>query len=143
MASPFQEFVNKELPMRISTVEDGDGTGNLPVGRILLTTGVGLSVRTAESAPADVAEFTTLLTVTESVTPGASFFVNGSGTYYVKEKEDGDLGESSNAFLYNEKIQIYLNGNKVVKGESVTWTSQYSFAFGFALDPGDYIEVIS
>jgi len=43
----FEDFVNNELPLRISNNED-DGTGNLPQGKILLTTGVGKGVETAD-----------------------------------------------------------------------------------------------
>jgi len=47
MPTPFESFVNTELPLRISTQEDGGGTGNLPAGMALRTTGDGLSVETA------------------------------------------------------------------------------------------------
>jgi hypothetical protein len=43
----FEDFVNIELPLRISTQENGGGSGNLPPDRILLTTGIGLGVRSA------------------------------------------------------------------------------------------------
>ena len=46
----FEDFVNVELPLRISTNED-DGSGNLPVDKILITTGVGKGVVTGD-APA-------------------------------------------------------------------------------------------
>lgn len=92
---------------------------------------------------AHIPQYTTLLTVTQSVPAGSSFFVNSGGTYYIKEKEDGYLGVDSNEFLYDEAIQIYLNGSKVIKGDHVQWTSEYSFNFGFAVDVGDTIEVIS
>lgn len=48
MPTPFESFVNIELPKRVSTLEDGGGSGNLPEGKVLETTGVGLGVRTAD-----------------------------------------------------------------------------------------------
>jgi len=140
----FEDFVNLELPKRISTEENGAGSGNLPAGFALRTTGIGLGVETVPTmGGGDVAEYTTLLTVIHTVDAGASFFVDSSGTHYIKEKDDGDLLPSEAEFLANEKVQIYLNGNKATKGEDVTWTSRYSFTFGFAVDPGDRIEIIS
>ena len=44
----FEDFVNVELPKRISTQENGAGSGNLPVGKALVTTGIGLEVITQD-----------------------------------------------------------------------------------------------
>jgi len=44
----FEDFVNVELPKRIATDEDGSGSGNLPVGQFLRTTGIGLLVETVD-----------------------------------------------------------------------------------------------
>ena len=42
MATPFETFVNTELPKRVSIpVPDG---GNLPAGKVLTTTGIGVTV---------------------------------------------------------------------------------------------------
>ncbi len=140
----FEDFINVELPMRISTLEDGSGTGNLPPNMFLKTTGVGRSVETVPSTTtSDIAENTTLLTVTKVVPAGSEFFVNSNGTYYVKEKDDGDLSTTSEEFLDNEKIQVFLNGSNMVKGDHIQWASQVSFIFGFPVDPGDFIKIIS
>lgn len=90
-----------------------------------------------------VPTLTTLLTVTKATAAGSSFFVDSGGTYYIKEKEDGYLGVDSNEFLHDEAIQLYLNGSKVIKGDHVQWDSDVSFVFGFAVDIGDTIEIIS
>ena len=140
----FEDFVNTELPLRIATAEDGGGTGNLPPGRYLRTTGIGLMVETVPgTVGADIAELTTLLTVIHPMPAGSEFFVNSSGTNYIKERDNGNLGADSNEFLNNEKIQIYLNGNNMVKGDHVSWTSSTSFVFGFDVDPGDFIKIVS
>lgn len=48
MATLFENFVNKELPKRISTEIPADG--NLPAGKFLKTTGIGLSVEASDVA---------------------------------------------------------------------------------------------
>jgi hypothetical protein len=140
----FEDFVNTELPLRISTQEDGGGTGNLPAGKLLRTTGIGLSVETIPGEDISGSPTkTTLLTVVSKADSGAEFFVNSSGNKYIKEKDDGNLGNSSSEFLSNENIQIYLNGNNMIKGDHVQWTSNVSFIFGFSVDPGDFIKIVS
>ena len=52
----FEDFVNTELPLRISTKENGGGSGNLPADKFLLTTGIGLGVKTVSSTPSTCPE---------------------------------------------------------------------------------------
>ena len=103
----------------------------------------GIWERENSSATSTGPEKTTLLTIHNKRTSGCVFYVNSSGTYYIKEKEDGYLGASASEFNLNEGIQIYLNGANLVKGEHVIWDSSVSFSFGFDVDPGDFVKVVS
>jgi len=86
---------------------------------------------------------TTLLTITQAIPTGQDFYTNSGGTYYVKERDDGDLRDTSTKFLEDESVQFYLNGSNLVKGEHVIWTSQWSFVFGFAVDVGDFLKILT
>lgn len=50
MSTPFQQFVNRELPKRIF-IDQIPVTGNLPKGKILKTSGVGLGVEITDDDP--------------------------------------------------------------------------------------------
>lgn len=68
-ATPFENFVNKELPKRIST--DIPDSGNLPAGKVLVTTGLGLGVelRDGDDAGAGVNEHALVVNGTDKVIP--------------------------------------------------------------------------
>ncbi|MCW6598776.1 hypothetical protein [Yersinia ruckeri] len=68
-ATPFENFVNKELPKRLST--DIPESGNLPAGKVLVTTGLGLSVelRDGDDAGAGVNEHALVVNGTDKVIP--------------------------------------------------------------------------
>ena len=103
----------------------------------------GLWVKIESSAGSDIAVNTTILSVTAKKASGSNFFVDSGGTDYSKARDDGSLLANATAFLNNEKIQIFLNGNNLQKGTDVTWTSAVSFNFNFGTDNGDVIKVIS
>lgn len=86
---------------------------------------------------------TTLLTAIRKIAAGVTFFTDSSGANYIKEGDDGDLRDGPDAFKKTEQLQIYLNGSNLVKGEQVMWSSKWSFVFGFGMDPGDSIKIIS
>ncbi|NIT54920.1 MAG: hypothetical protein GWN00_01330 [Aliifodinibius sp.] len=86
---------------------------------------------------------TTLLTITELAPAGYSFYVNSSGTKYIKEGDDGSLGGDADAFNNNEIVQVYVNGAMLVKAVEVIWESSVSFRLSIVLDPGDMLEILS
>lgn len=68
-ASAFEKFVNTELPKRIST--DIPGSGNLPPGKVLRTTGIGLGVEAidADDAGSGITEHSLVVNATDKVIP--------------------------------------------------------------------------
>lgn len=103
----------------------------------------GLWVKIESSAGSDIALNTTILNVTATKASGSNFFVDSGGTDYTKSRDNGNLLANALAFLDNEKVQIFLNGNNLQKGSDVIWTSPVSFNFNFGTDNGDVIKVIS
>jgi len=111
MATQFENFVNKELPKRISTEQD---PLTLPVGKILITTGIGLGVEFQDPSELvnSVSDFASLgvgvLTVKEAeILPG--------GVALIPNKPFGD-------FLFNQAI-VHLNDGSVVDINGISYLS--------------------
>jgi hypothetical protein len=91
----------------------------------------------------DISRHTTILTITQEVPPGTVFNITNSNSLYVKERDSGNILPSAESFLQNEKIQVYLNGNKLIKGYDALWISSSEFMSIVSMDPGDKIEILS
>ena len=106
MASPFQNFVNKELPKRIST---DDNPLTLPAGKVAVSTGIGLGT-----------SFTDISTLVGADTNVVELFtaknlpVNAQGEVVLPKAPIGDI-------LYDTVIG-HLNNNIIVEFTENTLT---------------------
>lgn len=85
----------------------------------------------------------TFLTVSGSISAGTILNVLASGVNYVKSGDNGNLGSSSTIFQNDDRIQLYLNGVKVIKQINVIWDSSTTFHILIDLDSGDTITINS
>jgi len=114
----FEDFVNKELPLRISTLEDGGGTGNLPEGLLLLTTGIGLSVITGYPTKSIV------LISTNSNIGGTRIIAIKNNYAVYADHTDLDtigLGISMQAVVAGVNVPVQRTG--IISISGVVWTS--------------------
>lgn len=142
----FEDFVNKELPKRIATDEDGGGTGNLPVGKLLRTTGIGLLVETVD--PTEVSIATTrqvLCRIGGNFEADTTLDLLNPGTGW---EADGNIVTFAGATAFTEQVQVYRNGQLLYSGPTASGiddvyfvTASGSLAFRSPIIKNDVIQV--
>jgi len=103
VASPFQSFVNAEIPKRIGLAQVPEG-GNLPKGMLFVSTGTGLTV--------------------EPVTPQSLGLANsGGGTYVTEENETYTASPFIETVFLAKGAVVTINAASLLAGKKFTLVS--------------------
>jgi len=81
------------------------------------------------------------LYILDTILKSTPFLTNDSDTDYVFEGDIINLGETSDIFYLNNKINILLNGVELDKNTEITWINNYSFSMNIAVDKDDVITI--
>ncbi len=110
MPTIFENFINTEMPLRISCNEDGNGTGNIPADRVFVTTGIGKATKSVELN--DITNSSIIVTANSDLGGGRIVTIFNDIADYADNMTNykGQLAITNHSAVQNTQVKVTLTG---------------------------------